>query len=617
MANKLRFAFRDIRTTVELLASGRPPKSIEIRRSNPVSKKLTSLTSLAKKKIGGGLFGKLKKFAVKYAAKAALGPAGYAAFKVIDGKFNISGKIGGAISAKFGKNPLSSLSKTASRASIGAKIIEETNPEKIRRPIREGLSASASAAARSLSETHAANIRASLISGIPMGSALPAIPRQFKTAASLVASHRFWNPTKATFELDANEVKLANNAVQYIPASTPDAVLYPQRGLLEDEIIYRLTLLAENVYAPTQAHAVSAGYGGLRILEGFRAEHTGTSPHETGEAIDITLGSGSLTFSRQCYELAQWMRDNILYDQLILCFSPIEGGQVWIHVSFTPDSRRRQVLTKPFNDLHVDGLHLYGGYSSATAQNADVAYMSEVNDSADALMDTLVERQERSEPVALDTVNPVQSPANLITTGTVTGADGVECTSACVVAAPPGVVWVSSAEVQNMANQVKSELMALGLTFKSADELSPDTDFDAYHRELEKYMCIAVPTLRRLYEQYPSVGLEIYSGPSGTEYNAESNRYYSQYGSQVAKGETPLPAGLKCAFDTILLSKYGPSADFISAGGGIYFGIDGCAGNIGDWQENWRNPWDGTQTNYPTAPEYNTISYSPAGCNGK
>lgn len=614
MSNKSRFAFRDVRSDDDLLASGRPPKSIQIQRSNPVSKKSLSLVSAVKKK-GGRIFGKFKQFAIKYAAKAALGPVGYAAFKVIDGKFNISGKLGNAISGKLGKNSLSSVSKMASVASIGAKIIEETNPERIRRPLKDGFSLSSSAAAKSLSQTSAATLTSSLISGIPLGSAIPMPIREFKTAASLVKSPRFWNPNKSAFQLDTKEVKLADNAVSHIPASSEKAVLYPQRGLLEDEIMYRLTLVAENVYAPTRQYAIASGYGELTILEGFRGEHTGTSPHETGEAIDFTLGDGSLANSVNCFKLATWMRRHVLYDQLILCFSSVMGGQVWIHVTFTPDARRRQVLTKLFNDLHVEGLHLYGAYSDPTIQAQETANDTENEQYADKLISTLIQRQEQLEPVDVNTVNPVQTMINTITTGSNVGVNR-ECNASCVVVSPISLQQLSSSFIIKTAQFVKNELINLGMTFKSRDEMNAlyDTNFDVYHLELEKYMCIAVVTVRRLSINYPSLGLELYDGPSGVEYNAENNRYFTTFGSLLHFGEVPLPVGVKFAFDTMLFSKHGPSVDMIASGGNIYYEVQDCAAYIDEWKTSWRNPFDGYSASYPTTAEFNTPIVSPAGC---
>ena len=130
-------------------------------------------------------------------------------------------------------------------------------------------------------------------------------------------------------------------------------------------------------------------------------------------------GDGSLAVSSKLYQLAQWMRDHILYDQLLLCYDVSGGGQAWIHVSFSIGARRRQVQTKTFNDTFVDGLHIYQpatGTDTQTAQNLQ---------QGSALLDTLAERQQRLQPVGLDTQLPQQKNTGL---GGGMGVDsGAEC----------------------------------------------------------------------------------------------------------------------------------------------------------------------------------------------
>ncbi len=399
---KNKFAFRDIRNTAELLASARPPKSLKMKFINPVSKKLSKfknkITALKAKfdeqkaKVNVQIPDSLKP-AASAATNVALGVAAQAFTAKLAGKVNLPGgeNLGGAISK---------ISSAASAISLGVNIIQEMDPKKIRRPLKEGLSASASAMAEPLAKTAAASIATSLVTGASLASGLPTIPRQFKTAASLIKSPRFFNPKNMSFAVPEVDKVAAEKAIVLVTISTAQARLYPQRGLLEDELMYRLTLLAENVYAPTNKYAQSRGWGSLTILEGFRAENSGTSQHEMGEAIDITLGD-----SQKCYELAIWMRDHILYDQLILCFDVSGGGQVWIHASFRPTARRRQVLTKAFNDTHIDGLHHYR-YSTATGSQVALEKKGE------AFGNMLADRQARLQPVGLDTVLPQRSGLN-------------------------------------------------------------------------------------------------------------------------------------------------------------------------------------------------------------
>lgn len=400
---KKKFAFRDVRKAAELLASGRPPRSITFKKFNAASKKLSKL----KNKVSGATSKILKSKITSAATTALLGPvAGAFAAKLL-GKVKLPG---------FGKltGGVSKVQSAARSVSLGASIAEETNAEKIRRPLKEGLSASPSAMAKALGETSGASLAGSMLSAVPLAAALPTLPREFKTATSLVKSPRFFNPLNETYPLDATELAATERAVKHVTVSTPTERLYPQRGLLEDELMYRLTLLAENIYAPTQTYAVSQGFGSVKILEGFRAENSATSQHEVGEAMDITLGDGTLTHSAHCFALAQWMRDHILYDQLILCFDVSGGGQVWIHASFRVDGRRRQVLTKAFNDIHMEGLHLL----RPAPVTSDELLLQRAGAQFESM---LADRQKRLEPVGLDTLRPQELPVESFGSDTING----------------------------------------------------------------------------------------------------------------------------------------------------------------------------------------------------
>lgn len=388
---KKRFAFRDIRTAEELLKSGRPPKSVSVKRSASGTTKLAKLSN----KIGGGLLraglSALKTKAAPLAAKAALGPIGGAIAA------QVAGKYGGPLLDKLA-GKVASFAKLNTATTTGINITEEMNPDNIRRPLPKydnKISSSASVIAAPLSQTVASAITSTLTAGTPQATGMPNIPRIFKTPASLVKSPRFFNPYRRTFTVKPDEKILADKAVRHVVISTPEARLYPQAGLLEDELMHRLVLLAENVYAPAREYAVAQGWGTPTILDGFRAENSTTSPHERGEAIDITIKNDAT----KCFNLAVWLRDHILYDQLILCFDIT--GQTWLHISFNATARRRQVLTKTFNDTFVEGLHIYQAGSPADVA-ADVI-------AGDNYLKLVAQREQRLYPVAIDSDLPQQS----------------------------------------------------------------------------------------------------------------------------------------------------------------------------------------------------------------
>lgn len=440
-----RFAFRDVRSDAELLESGRPPKDLKFKKSNPAVKKLSKTNA---KSAGASVFSALASRALPLAAKAAFGPVGGAVAA------QIAGKYGGALLGKLKGSPSSAM-KSASNASMGVQVQEETDPNKIRRPLgatpgRGVSSASASAAGKPLAETMAKSVLRSLVSSAAVASGLPTSPRIFKTPASLIRSPRFFNPKNRSFLVNADDKSKAEKAVRHVPISTTNAVLYPQAGLLEDEIMYRLTLLAENVYAPTKSR-----WPNIQILEGFRAENSTTSQHERGEAMDISAGNANRNF-----EVAQWMRDHVIYDQLILCHD-IAGGS-WIHVSFTIENRRRQVLTKTFNDTFVDGLHVYEQNSGTDIQtNADI-------EAGNRFITLMTERQSRLQPVDIDTDLPQQSSDLL---GLVGGA-GAEVPR-CLVD-PTGKAYVPDNSKQGAVIAAVEALLAIPEYFAMAQDPDPN-----------------------------------------------------------------------------------------------------------------------------------------------
>ena len=99
----------------------------------------------------------------------------------------------------------------------------------------------------------------------------------------------------------------------------------------------------ENVVQPIRDH-----FGPTIITSGYRspilnAEIGGsdTSQHQTGEAVDLEV-PGVPTG-----DVAQWVADNLVFDQLILEFyTPGEVNSGWVHVSYKRSGKNRnEILT--------------------------------------------------------------------------------------------------------------------------------------------------------------------------------------------------------------------------------------------------------------------------------
>jgi zinc D-Ala-D-Ala carboxypeptidase len=127
-------------------------------------------------------------------------------------------------------------------------------------------------------------------------------------------------------------------------------LLTPQLGLLEDDFAYRLSLLCVNVLQPLKDK-----YPNIVVISGFRQTNSGIGQHELGEAVDVQIHNQT---PELLYEVADYIQKNLNFDQLVLNYTNIGDGLGWIHVSFSAQSLRSQVLTKDFADTFHDGLFL-------------------------------------------------------------------------------------------------------------------------------------------------------------------------------------------------------------------------------------------------------------------
>lgn len=103
-----------------------------------------------------------------------------------------------------------------------------------------------------------------------------------------------------------------------------------------------LSELVQNVLQVVRDH-----FGPVVISSGFRSRElnaaiggTNNSQHSKGEAADFEVIGVSNAV------VAEWIRDNLEFDQLILEFyTPGEPNSGWVHVSYKEDNNRNEVLT--------------------------------------------------------------------------------------------------------------------------------------------------------------------------------------------------------------------------------------------------------------------------------
>lgn len=121
-------------------------------------------------------------------------------------------------------------------------------------------------------------------------------------------------------------------------------------GLELAEIVCNLKLLVVNCIIP-----IYNQYSNAFITNSWRPAGIGSSKsqHPKGQACDIQFRGIS---KKDYFSIAQWIKDNVTYDQLLLEYKTTGSGLPWIHISFNKSSNRKQVLTFLNNSTHSQGL---------------------------------------------------------------------------------------------------------------------------------------------------------------------------------------------------------------------------------------------------------------------
>ena len=118
-----------------------------------------------------------------------------------------------------------------------------------------------------------------------------------------------------------------------------------------------LLALAENVLQPVRDHFArgvkcNSGYRSLEVNQ--KVGGSRNSDHTRGQACDIEIPGIPNA------ELAEWIKDNLQFNQLILEFyTPGVPDSGWVHVSYIPEDNKKQVLTATKKDgktVYLQGL---------------------------------------------------------------------------------------------------------------------------------------------------------------------------------------------------------------------------------------------------------------------
>jgi hypothetical protein len=115
----------------------------------------------------------------------------------------------------------------------------------------------------------------------------------------------------------------------------------PQHGLSRQDIVCNLKALCEQVLEP-----IKKQYPSMIVTSGFRSpghsKAVGISQHEKGQAADIQFSG----LPRERYfQIAQWIRDNVPFDQMLLEYKSTGTKLPWIHLTFNREGSRNTFST--------------------------------------------------------------------------------------------------------------------------------------------------------------------------------------------------------------------------------------------------------------------------------
>jgi hypothetical protein len=138
------------------------------------------------------------------------------------------------------------------------------------------------------------------------------------------------------------------------------ASVAPQNGTTVAVVVQNLANLVKNCFDP-----IKKKYPDAFMTCSFRAKGVGasTSQHPFGMACDIQYSQAS---KAEYFVRAQWVRDNVAYDQFILEYKTTGTGKPWHHISFNAAGNRGQVLTF-MNDKNCKGPGVTGLYDLSNA----------------------------------------------------------------------------------------------------------------------------------------------------------------------------------------------------------------------------------------------------------
>ena len=138
------------------------------------------------------------------------------------------------------------------------------------------------------------------------------------------------------------------------------ATIAPQNGMTVQDVCDNLRALVTNVWVPLKNQFPDA----FMTCSFRKGSSNPTSQHPKGMACDIQYKGISKS---EYYVRAQWIRDNIKFDQFLLEYKTTGTGQPWHHLSYNKAGGNRGQVFTFMNDKNCKGPGVVGLFDLSNA----------------------------------------------------------------------------------------------------------------------------------------------------------------------------------------------------------------------------------------------------------
>jgi len=147
-----------------------------------------------------------------------------------------------------------------------------------------------------------------------------------------------------------------NNISEHISyAEATKSITASNLGILNvpsESNIKRMQLLAENVFEPLRVYfgvkiAISSFYRCKELNKAVGGSSTSQHTAENGAAMDI---DADIFGGISNIDIFNYIKDNLIFDQLIAEFPDENGNPQWVHCSYNENNNRHNILISKKND---------------------------------------------------------------------------------------------------------------------------------------------------------------------------------------------------------------------------------------------------------------------------